>query len=399
MTELPTRHATLPIASARPVLLALSALLLAACGGGMPEMPPPQVGVASVLASDQIPWEEFSGRIEASAKAEIRPRVAGILTGVHFREGGLVRRGALLFTLDDREYRAALASASADLVRAEARERLARSELARSESLIEARAVSAGELETRRNEAQQAEADVQAARARLDRAELDLEFTRITAPITGRIGEARLREGNLVGIGEPLASVVAEDPVYVRFRSDEQGYLRQRASIRETGPDGSASPALAVRVGLANEADFPHSARLDFVDNVLDPATGTLLVRAELANPHGHFTPGLFARVRLQTGPARSNLLVHPQAVLTDQDRRFVFVVVESEDGRRLAQRRDIVPGPTIDGLVVVESGLEAGDRVVVQGMGRIFAAGTPVLAHEVAMATLAAVDASAGVD
>ncbi|MBS3896776.1 efflux RND transporter periplasmic adaptor subunit [Silanimonas sp.] len=382
----------------RPLLTAALALLLAACsGGGEFVMPPAEVSAAPVLVRSVAQWDEFTGRIEAIEQAEIRPQVAGTITAVHFREGALLRRGQLLFEIDDRPYRAALDVARADLARAEARQRLARSELARSRSLLAENAVSAGEVEARENEAGQAEADTLAARARVAQAELELSFTRISAPIDGRAGAILLRTGNLVGVGEPvLTRVVSKDPVHVSFRSDERAYLRYQAMAREGERPSSRDAANPVRVALANEQGFPHEGRMVFVDNIVDPATGTILARAELANPDGRFTPGLFARVRLLGSGEREAVLIHPQAVLTDQDRRYVFVLGEGPEGGNVALRRDVVLGPQIDGLVVVEQGLAAGDRVVVNGMRRIFFPGAPVLAREVAMD---APDAASGSD
>lgn len=381
----------------RAALATALALALTACGGGggMP-MPPTEVNVATVVAKPVSQWDEFTGRIEAIESAEIRPRVGGTIVGVHFDEGGLVRKGDLLFTIDDREYRAAVASARADVARAEARRALAATELKRSEALIAAKAVSAGELEGRQNEAKQAEADVLAAEARLQSAELNLSFTRITAPIAGRVSRARLRTGNLVAPGEPvLTAVVSLDPVYVSFQGDERAYLRYQQMAREGSRPSSRSAENPVRVALADETGFPHTGRMVFVDNVVDPATGTIAARAELANPDGVFTPGLFARVQLLGSGQRDALLIHPQAVLTDQDRRYVYVAdsvtLPPEMGGNGephlgAVRKDVVLGPTIDGLVVVEKGLDADDRVIVNGMRKIFFPGAPVAPVEVPM-------------
>lgn len=361
-------------------------------------MPPAEVSAAPVLVRTVAEWDEFTGRIEAIERAEIRPRVAGTIVDVAFREGAMVRKGELLFRIDDRPYRAAVASAQADLARADARLALARSELARSNSLLAEKAVSAGEVEGRQNETRQAEADVLAARARLQQAELELSFTRIEAPIQGRVGAASLRVGNLVGVGEPLlTTVVSTDPVHVSFRGDERAYLRYQALAREGSRPSSRDAANPVRVALANEPGFPHEGRMVFVDNAVDPATGTILARAELANPDGLFTPGLFARVRLLGSGEREAVLIHPQAVMTDQDRRYVFVLATDEAGGSIALRRDVVLGPDIDGLLVVEQGLAAGDRVVVNGMRRIFFPGAPVQAALVTMEAPAAAADSAG--
>ncbi|MBE5314089.1 MAG: efflux RND transporter periplasmic adaptor subunit [Xanthomonadales bacterium] len=380
-----------------PVALAVAVLTACSGGGGAAmQMPPTEVNVATVVSKPVTQWDEFTGRIEAVEHIEIRPRVAGYLTGIHFKEGGAVKAGDLLFTIDDREYRAAVASARADLARAEARRALAETEFKRSQALVEARAVSAGELESRQNEARQADADVLAARARVEQAELSLGFTRITSPIDGRVSVARLRVGNLVSPGEPvLTTVVSLDPVYVSFQGDERAYLRYQALARRGERESSRDAANPVRVGLADEQGFPYEGRMVFVDNAVDPATGTIFARAELANPDGVFTPGLFARVQLLGERLDSALLVHPQAVLTDQDRRYVYVADQvtlppemggTGEPHLGAVRKDVVLGPIIDGLVVVEQGLDADDRVIVNGMRKIFFPGAPVQPIDVPM-------------
>jgi multidrug efflux system membrane fusion protein len=379
---------------ARIGLLALAAALLAACGGGggPPQMPPTEVNVATVVSKRVAQWDEFTGRIEAVEAVEIRPRVAGYLAGVHFDEGAEVKRGDLLFTIDDREYRAAADSAEAAVASAATRADVARTELARTEKLAAARAASTEELEQRRGELQQAQADLKAAQAQARQAALNVGFTRITSPIDGRASLARLQVGNLVSAGDPvLTTVVSLDPVYVTFRGDERAYLRYQDMARAGSRPSSRDAANPVRVALANEADFPHEGRVVFVDNAVDPATGTILARAELANPDGRFTPGLFARVQLLGSGEHDALLVHPQAVLADQDRRYVYVagqVTAPQGGPAYtgAVRKDVVLGPVIDGLVVVEQGLDASDKVVVNGMRKIFFPGAPVAPVEVPM-------------
>lgn len=380
--------------AARTGLLVLAAASLAACGGGggPPQMPPTEVNVATVVAKRVAQWDEFTGRIEAVEAVEIRPRVAGYLAGVHFTEGAEVKRGDLLFTIDDREYRAAADSAEAAVASAATRADVARTELARTEKLAAARAASTEELEQRRGDLQQAQADLKAAQAQARQAALNVGFTRITSPIDGRVSLARLRVGNLVSAGDPvLTTVVSLDPVFVTFRGDERAYLRYQEMARAGSRPSSRDEANPVRVALANESGFPHEGRVVFVDNAVDPATGTILARAELANPDGRFTPGLFARVQLLGSGERDALLVHPQAVLADQDRRYVYVAgqVTSPQGGPAytgAVRKDVVLGPTIDGLVVVEQGLEATDKVVVNGMRKIFFPGAPVAPVEVPM-------------
>lgn len=353
--------------SLRPLSLALLATLaLAACGGDAAfEMPPADVSVAVVEAREVRRWDEFSGRVVAIDTVEVRPRASGYIDKVHFRDGANVAAGETLYTIDDREYRAALDLARADLARATSRRDTARVEVERTDRLAAAKAASGEELEQRRAELRQADADVAAAEARVRQAELDLEFTRVRAPIAGRVSDARVRVGNLVGQGEPLlTTVVSLDPIDVVFQADERVYLRYRESLRAAG-----ERAAGVRVGLASEPDVPHVGEIVFVDNSLDPATGTIRVRARVPNPDGGFAPGLFARVRLMGAQPAPALLVHPQAIQTDQDRKYVFVVGDGS----LAERRDVTLGAEVDGLRVVESGLAAGDRVVVNGVRRIF--------------------------
>lgn len=375
---MPTQHALRARRLARPATVLIAALLVA-CGGnggGPPEFPPPQVNVATPVQKSVTEWDEYSGRIEAVDSIEIRPRVGGYLAAVHFEEGMTVAKGDRLFSIDDREYRAAVASARADLARAEARVALAETELARSRTLVEARAVSQGELESRQAERKQAEADVMAARARLQQAELTLGYADIRAPIAGRVGAALVKPGNLVAPDQTLlTTLVSLDPVYVAFEGDEHAYLRYQQMIRAGDWNSPRESKVPVEVGLSSESGFPHRGEIVFIDNALNPATGTILARASLANPDGVFTPGLFARVRL-LGATRDNaLLVHEQALLTDQDRRYVYVIGEGN----ATERRDLQLGPMVDGLRVVEQGLSASDQVVVNGTRKIFYPGQTV--------------------
>ena len=366
------------------IAAALLAALLAACGAQeQHQMPAPDVSVAAVVQKQVSDWDEYVGRIEAVESVELRPRVAGYLAGVHFKEGSTVAKGDLLFTIDDREYKAAANAARADVTRAGARIELAQSEFERSKRLIEARAVSKGELETRQMELSQAQADRAAAQARLQQAELNLAFTRIEAPISGRIGAALVKPGNLVAPGETLLStLMSVDPVHVVFEGDERAYLKYQQMAREGSRESSRDAANPVEVALSDETEFKHRGTMDFVDNAMNPQTGTIRGRAVLPNPDGAFTPGLFARVRLLGHAPRDALLIHDQAVLTDQDRKYVWVVGEGNK----ALRKDVELGESIDGLRVVDSGLAAGDRVIVNGVRKIFFPGQPVAPRDVPM-------------
>jgi multidrug efflux system membrane fusion protein len=232
-------------------------------------------------------------------------------------------------------------------------------------------------------EGQQAQADVLAARANLARAKLDLGFTYIRAPFDGRAGEAMVKPGNLVAPNETLlTTLVSVDPVYVTFTGDERAFLRYQEIVRAGNAESPREGDTPVLVGLANEEGFPHEGTVDFIDNALNPATGTIRARAVVPNPDNRFTPGLFARVRLLGETLPDALLIHEQAVLTDQDRRFVYVLGE----KNAAERHDVTLGPPVEGLRIVESGLKAGDKVIVNGMRKIFFPGQPVNPHDVPM-------------
>jgi len=366
-------------------LFVAAALGVTGCGGGgeQHQFPPPDVSVAQVVERSVTEWDDYTGRVVAVDAVEIRPRVRGHLRGSHFREGGLVARGDVLFTIDDREYRAVLEVAHAEVARAEAEVRLAGQELRRAEELIGQRLIAERDLDTARARLQQGEANLLAARARQQQAELDVSFTRITSPIDGRVGEALVKPGNLVAPGEPvLTTVVSVDPVHVVFDGDERAYLRyqqlDRAGLRPSSRD-NPNPVL---VGLADEEGFPHRGAMDFVDNAVDPDTGTIRGRAIVPNPDGILTPGLFVRVRLLGTSEKDALLIHEQAVLTDQDRRYVYVLGEGN----VAVRKDVTLGARVEGLRIVTSGLASGDRVIVNGVRKIFFPGQPVTPRAVPM-------------
>ena len=372
------RHGRLAVLGLIAAAILMGCSDAAAPGPDEMQMPPTPVSVARVINADLAQWERFSGRVEAVESIELRPRVGGYLVGVHFEEGGRVAAGDLLFTIDDREYRAALATAEADVERAQSRLQVAELELARSEELVAARAVSQGELDTRLGERDQAQADLAAAQARVDQAALDVEFTRVTAPIAGRVGAALVKPGNLLAPNTTLLStLVSVDPVYVSFEANERAFLNLRGSARTNGD-------VPVEIGLVNENDFPHQGALEFVDNALDPASGTIRIRALLDNPDERFTPGLFARLRVPVSEVAPRVLVHEQAVITDQDRKYLYVVGEGE----VAERREVELGEQIDGLRAITAGLNGNERVVVAGMKRIFFPGAPLAPNEVPMRT-----------
>lgn len=348
--------------------------------------PPPEVSAAPVLIKPVSQWDNFNGRVEAVQSVQLRPRVSGYIDSVNYREGDEVRKGQVLFTIDDRSYRAALEQAKAELARARSQASLARSESGRSEKLIGTQAISREAWEQRRSAASQAQADVLAAEAAVDMAQLNLDFTRVTAPIDGRASRAMITAGNLVTAGDSasvLTTLVSQQQMYVYFDVDENTFLNYQAMARQ----GQQRHALPVEIALVGEQGFPHQGKIDFLDNQLTASTGTIRMRALLDNQQRRFTPGLFARVRLPGSAQFEAVLIDDKAVLTDQDRKYVYVV----DGEGKAQRRDIQPGAMVDGLRIVKSGLQSGDRVIIAGLQKVFMPGMPVTAQQVAMRAAAA--------
>jgi multidrug efflux system membrane fusion protein len=374
-------------------LLVATALTACSPSEATPAMPPPQVSVATVLQQTIGSWDEFPGRVEAVESVEIRPRVSGYIDSVNFREGQEVKKGDVLFVIDQRPYRAELARAEAELARARTQAELAKSQAARAQKLLETRAVSREEHDTRISAQAQAEANVRAAAADADVARLNLDFTEVRAPISGRAGRAMITQGNLVTAAgtDLLTTVVSFDPIYVYFDADEQAYLRYVEMAREAEASGSPEARLPVQVGLSDEEGFPHQGYLDFIDNQLNPATGTIRARALLDNADRAFTHGLFARVKLLGNDRATALLIDDKAVLTDQDRKYVYVL----DAENKAVRRDIKLGRINNGLRVVNSGLQASDQVIVQGVQKVFMPGMPVSPQVIPMGQRASAQAA----
>lgn len=363
-----------------PARVALSgALLLLALAGcdarGQDQSsapPPPEVEVAEVKAESVTLWGAFSGRVEAPQTVELRPRVSGYIEQVHFEEGELVKEGAVLFVIDPRPYQARVQLAQAELARMRSQLTLASSEAARSQQLWERRAISREEFEQRNAAKTMAQAAVNAAAATLQSAELDLEYTQVKAPVSGRIGRAGVTRGNLATADATLlATLVSVDPLYVYFESDQQ--------TAENNPHGQAVP---VRIGLSGQQDFPYQGQLDFIDNQYNPHTGTLQYRAQVANPDGALRPGQFARVEMPVASASAALLVDQKAVLTDQDRRYLYVLGDDDK----VERRTVKTGRRVDGLLVITDGLIEGERVVVNGLHKIGFPGMEVVPQQVAM-------------
>ena len=350
----------------------------ASSGGQAP--PPPEVGVAQVVSKSVQQWDEYTGRISAIDTVELRPRASGYVQRVAYKEGQDVKQGDLMFQIDPRPYRAALDNALAQLARARVAQRLETIRNKRAQSLIEDNAISHEELDLRRAAQAQSAADVQAAEAAVATAKLNLSFTEVRAPVSGRASRALLTVGNLATADETLlTTVVSQDPMYVYFDADENSYLRYKEQERKSERTAKDN---AVHVGLANETGYPHTGKVDFLDTQVNPTLGTVRARAVLPNPDRIFTPGLFARVQFVSGQKAQALLIDDKAILTDQDRKYVYAV--DKDGK--AQRKDIVLGGVVDGLRVVQSGLAPDDRIVVVGLQKIFYPGMPVMPAEVPM-------------
>ena len=331
--------------------------------------PAPQVTVATVISRKVTESDEFTGRFEAVERVELRPRVSGYIASVNFKEGSEVRKGDVLFVIDPRPYQAERDKAAAGLAQARSQLVLARTQRDRGIKLLAQHAISQEEYDTRTAGSEQAQANVAAAKAALDAAALNLEFTRVAAPISGRISRALVTSGNFVSSGQTtLTTLVSLDPIYVTFDGDEQEYLKYSKLARETAAGQAPEARKPVQVGLANESGFPHQGAIVFVDNALDPATGTIRSRALLDNHERQFTPGLFARIRLLGAAQHDAVLVNDSAIGTDQTVRYVLVV----DKTNKVEYRPVQLGTVADGLRVVQAGLSPGEVIVVNGLQRV---------------------------
>ncbi len=339
-----------------------------ACGRGASQYAAaaPTIEVASVVGKTITEWDEFSGRIEAVDRVEIRPRVSGTIETVHFREGSIVKKGDPLFTIDPRPYAAEVARAEAAVAAAQVRAAHAQTEKARAQRLLDDNAISRREFDERINAASETSADVRGAQAALEVAKLNLSYTRIVAPVSGKVSRAEITVGNLVAAGAaspPLTSVVSVSPVYASFDVDEQSYLRYTAPGAGGGKNG-----LPVFLGLANEDGNPHEGKIHSIDNRLDTRSGTIRVRAVFDNEDGRLLPGLYAKVKLGGGSPHDAVLINDRAIGTDQGKKFVLVV----DQANKLTYREVDLGPTYEGLRVIRKGLKPGESVVVNGLQRV---------------------------
>ncbi|MBJ7313917.1 efflux RND transporter periplasmic adaptor subunit [Rugamonas sp. CCM 8940] len=372
-----------PLAAAM-ALAGLAALGLSGCDsatGKTAEAPAaggPPISAAVVVEQQITETQEFSGRIEAVERVEIRSRVSGFITAVNFKPGSEVKKGDVLFVIDPRPYQAEMNRAEAAASSARAKADLAKLELSRAEKLLADKAIAQREYDEKASGLKELDANARAAGAQFEAAKLNLNYTQVQSPINGRVSKAEITVGNLIDGAAILTSVVSTDRIYASFEGDEDTFLR-------VGAQAHKGEAVIVKVGLANESGYPHEGKLEFVDNQLDPQTGSVRMRATFVNADNALVPGLFARVQLGAGHGgkeiTSALMINERAVGTDQNRKFVFVV--GADGK--AEYRPVKLGQTIDGMRVVREGLKAGEKIVVNGLQRV-RPGAPVTAQTVAM-------------
>ncbi|WP_095163312.1 multidrug efflux RND transporter periplasmic adaptor subunit MexE [Pseudomonas sp. Irchel 3F5] len=372
-------------------LALLAVLVMSACGRTPEAVQAPaatKVSVAKVLEQPINEWDEFTGRLEAPETVEVRPRVSGQIDQVAFTEGAQVKKGDLLFQIDPRPFQAEVRRLEAQLQQARATAIRSENEAQRGERLRSSNAISAELAESRTSAAAEARGGVAAIQAQLDLARLNLSFTRVTAPISGRVSRAQFTAGNIVTADvTPLTSVVSTDKVYAYFDADERVYLKYTQLARD-GQRGQSTP---VYLGLSNESGNPHLGQMNFVDNQVNPKTGTIRGRAVFDNSDGQFTPGLYARLKLVGSATYSAVLINDEAVGTDLGKKFVLVM----DKDNKAAYRAVELGPKLEGLRIVRNGLSKDDRIVVKGLQRV-RPGSPVDPQDTPMASEATIAALA---
>ena len=374
----------MPILARFPALLALS--LLAACGQGQQQAapPPPAVTVANPVKGTIVDRDEYVGRFVAVNSVEVRARVSGYLEQIHFKDGQIVKEGDILFTIDKRPFQNSLDQARANLQQAKANLSYTEADLARGQQLVRDKTITEQTFDQRVQAHRNAQASVAGNEAAMRQAELDLQFTEPRAPITGRIGDRRVSPGNLVtgGTSAPtttlLATIVTTDPIRFEFTYDEASFLRYERNSKRGDDIASRSGGAEVALKLIDEKSFAHYGRMDFVDNVIDRATGTIRGRASFPNAEGLFTPGMFGRLQVPASPPYEALLVPDSAIGSEQVRKFVYVV--SPDNTVV--QKFVTLGQLSDSMRVVKEGLDANDRVIVEGLMRA-RPGQKVTPHE----------------
>jgi multidrug efflux system membrane fusion protein len=356
------------------ILASIAAVVLAACS--QPEAAPPAGGaqagptvdVATVVEQRITEWDNFTGRLQAPETVALVPRVSGYLTQVLFAEGQLVKKGDVLFQIDDRAFQAEVKRLQAELIAAKSNQQLAKNDFARAEKLRSQKAIAEELLDARRARMEQSSAQVAAVSAALDKAQLDLSHSRVTAPISGRISNALITSGNFVHAGQSqLTSIVSTEKIYAYFDADEQTYLKyvalaakgERADSREQSP---------VLMALSSDNDYRFAGELDFLDNSINPQTGTIRARAVFDNKDNLLIPGLFANIKLTGSASYSGILIDDKAVGTDLNNKFVLVL----DDKQQLQYRAVTLGEKVGGLRIIKQGLKANETIVVNGLQRV---------------------------
>jgi RND family efflux transporter MFP subunit len=352
------------------LLLVLVAIFVASCGQPKQQKPAdPEVTVASPLPRNVVDWDDYVGRFEAVQNVEVRPQISGTVQQIAFREGGDVRKGQLLFVIDDRSYRSTLAQAEAQIMRASATLGNANTELARARELREFDAISKEEFEKKQAAVKTANADVSANQSVAANARLNLSFTRIYAPISGRVSDKRVALGDFVTEGQTtLTRIVTVDPIYFSFEGAESFYLKYVRQDARGERESSRYAQNPVEIQLADESGYRWKGRMVFVDSGIDRQSGTVRAKASVANPGGFLVPGLFGRLRILGSGSYAALLVPDESIVTDQDRKIVFVVNKANK----VEPRVVGTGPSIEGLRVIRSGISATDRIILDGLVRL---------------------------
>jgi RND family efflux transporter MFP subunit len=339
-----------------------------------PSPPPPTVSVVQPIAREVVEWDEYIGRLESPESVEVRARVSGYLDKVHFKEGKEIKKGDLLFTIDPRPYQAEFEHANAEYERMVSQTDLAKNDFERAKRLIVTKAISEEDYDTKAKAYATTQAAMRSAKATMDLAKLNLQFTEIRSPINGKISRALVTEGNLISSGISgsgatlLTTIVSLDPLYCYADPDERAILKYLRLSREGRRVSARDEPIPVEMGLADEVGFPHKGYIDFVDNRVDPNTGTMRGRGVFPNPDHGLSPGFFARIRFAGSGKYPALLVPDRALGADQALKFVYVV----NAENKVEFRPVSIGPMIDGLRVVKEGLKPGERVIVEGLLRV---------------------------
>ena len=364
-----------PLRALTVVVLIGLAPIVAACGRSQQQAapPPPKVTVAKPFKRTIVDQDEYVGRFVAIDVVEVRARVSGYLDKVHFQDGQMVKQGDLLFTIDKRPFQNTLDQARANLETARSNVIFTQADVTRGQQLLRDRTISEQIFEQRAQALRNAQSAVAASEAMVRQAELDLEFTELRAPVAGRIGDRRVTPGNLVtggtgGATTLMAIIVSIDPIRMEFTFDEASLLRYERLARDGQTDVTGRGNVPVRLKLIDEQEFSHYGRMDFIDNVIDRATGTIRGRAQFANSDGLFTPGMFARVQVPASAPYEALTVPDSAIGTEQVRKFIYVVDKDD----IARQRFVTLGQVVDDLRVIKEGVSADDRVIVNGLMRV---------------------------